>query len=66
MIDSSAAGTGTQTSSTAAAAPILGGHGIGDLVQTEAGDLAPVLATTVENALELITTRERITIKLLQ
>ena len=39
---------------------------VGDLVQTKAGGLEPVLATTVENDLELITTCERITIKLLQ
>ena len=39
---------------------------VGDLVQTKAGGLTPVLATTVENDLELITTCERITINLLQ
>jgi hypothetical protein len=39
---------------------------VGDLVQTQSGDLTPVLATTVEADLEAITTCERITIKLLQ
>jgi Ca2+-binding RTX toxin-like protein len=38
---------------------------VGDLVQSEAGGLVPVLATTGANDLELITTCERITIKVL-
>lgn len=39
---------------------------IGDLVQTQNGDLVPVVAGTIEADLEAITTCEQITIKLLQ
>ena len=39
---------------------------LGDLVQTESGDLVPVLATTVEADLELLTTCESISIIILQ
>lgn len=39
---------------------------LGDLVQTEAGDLVPVLATTVEADLELLTTCENVNIIILQ
>jgi Ca2+-binding RTX toxin-like protein len=39
---------------------------VGDLVQTQSGDLVPVLTTTVEADLELLTTCERINIVVLQ
>ena len=39
---------------------------VGDLVQTQAGGLTPVLASTVEADLEAITTCENIRINLLQ